>query len=70
MKGKFLFVILAGTVLYAQLGSAWDAKNIKPKTDDDLKRTLTNINIKSLKSLELRGRSKMSIGTIKKKVFT
>ena len=43
MKGKFLFVILAGTVLYAQLGSAWDAKNIKPKTDDDLKRTLTNI---------------------------
>ncbi len=31
MKGKFLFVILAGTVLYAQLGSAWDAKNIKPK---------------------------------------
>lgn len=38
-----MFVILAGTVLYAQLGSAWDAKNIKPKTDDDLKRTLTNI---------------------------
>lgn len=68
MKGKFLFVILAGTVLYAQLGSAWDAKNIKPKTDDDLKRTLTNIQYQV--TLELRGRSKMSIGTIKKKVFT
>ncbi len=41
MNGKWLFVTLVAAIFYAQLVPAWDAKNTKKRTDEDLKRTLT-----------------------------